>query len=131
MAVTAIRSIRNRVTGGAEYHVRNQENPNDTGGRGHDLTVRSGQVIQCNMWIPWCVSQNDFDNHHKILIVPTAFQTIPAFFSIWQQGDYVRYSRDGLFHANGDLVPGNSTAGGDRSVDIVGTTIEDADLVFH
>jgi len=82
------------------------------------------------MWIPWCVNQADFDNHHKIILVPVS-NSLPVIFSVWQQGDYVRYSRDGLFHQDGELVPGNCTVGGDRSVDIVGPDLAHADLVFH
>src|SRR4051812_14831306 len=130
MAVTAIRSVRNKVPG-EQYSIRNQENPNDTGGKGKSLDVPPNQVVSCNMWIPWCVNQNDFNNHHKIIIVPLAFNTIPITFNVWQEGDYVRYSRDGLFHKNGDLVPGNSTVGGDRSVEIIGSGLHDADLMFY
>jgi hypothetical protein len=130
MAVTAIRSIRNLVKGQV-YNVRNQEQPNDTGGRGNALSVNGGEVVACNMWIPWCNNQADFDNHHKIIIVPTAVNVLPVLFAIWQQGDYVRYTRDGLFHNNGALVPGNSTVGGDRSVEIRGTGLFDADLRFY
>jgi hypothetical protein len=129
VAVTAIRSVRNHVPGSL-YHVRNQENPNDTGGRGHSLDVQAGNVVKCNMWIPWCVNQQDFANHHKIILVPTSNRPTVTF-SVWQHGDYVRYSRDGLFDADGELVPGNCTVGGDRSVDIVGADLDHADLVFH
>jgi hypothetical protein len=129
MAITAIRSIRNLV-GGSVYNVGNQEQPNDTGGRGHSLLVRSGSVVACNIWIPWCNSQVDFDNHHKIVVVPDGVGAVPILFAIWQQGDYVRYTRDGLFYDNGALVHGNCTVGGDRSVEIRGADIFHADLRF-
>lgn len=130
MAVTAIRSIRN----GHEtdvYFVRNHENPNDTGGQGNVLTIPLGETVQCNMWIPWCNSQEDFDNRHRISIMPVAFNFIPVIFAIWQQGDYVRYSKNGLFKDDGDLVAGNNTIGGDRAIQIVGSDPKDADLVFY
>ena len=129
MAITAIRAVRNLLLNDV-YFVRNQEQPNDTGGKGHALEVDPGAVLTCNMWIPWCRSQEDFDWHHKIIVVPVVNDQIPVVFNIWQEGDYVRYSRDGLFKSNGDLVPGNCTVGGDRSVEIVGDDAFNADLRF-
>jgi hypothetical protein len=83
------------------------------------------------MWIPWCVNQADFEWGHKILITPAvAAPPVPIFFAIWQEGDYVRYSLNGLFAKNGLLVPGNCTVGGDRSVEIVGPDVTHADLRF-
>ena len=130
MGITAIKSIANRHENSV-YYVRDLENPNATGGTGKVLQVDVGQTVQCNMWIPWCWSETQFINdHRRILIAPPAFNEIPVRFNIWQQGDYVRYSTDGLFHSDGTLVPGNATINGDRSVEITGTTIFDADLRF-
>lgn len=130
MGVTAIKSISNRHATEL-YYVSNLEHPADTGGEGKTLQIQPGETKACNMWIPWCTSQNDFDNNHRIIIVPLAFDVIPVTFTIWQDGDYVRYSKDGLFHENGDFVPGNCTVNGDRSVDIIGNSLDDADLVFY
>ena len=130
MAVTAIRSIRNSSES-EPYFARNHENQNDTGGPGKSLEINSGEVVQCNMWVPWCATQEDFDNRHKISIVPLAFNEIPVTFTIGQQGDYVRYSKDGLFHDEGEPVPGNNTVGGDRAIQIVGTSLTNADIIFY
>src|SRR5262245_3561729 len=109
MAITSIRSIRNFVAG-STYVVRNQETKDPA------LSVDSGRAVTCKMPIPWCDNQAQFDNMHKIVMSPIATGRVPITFTIWQQGDYVRYSKDGLFHNDGDLVPGNCTVGGDRSV---------------
>jgi len=129
VAVTAIRSIRN--SNGDSYFVKNNENPNDTGGPGKSLGVASGQTVPCNMWIPWCTSEADFEGGHFIIMSPVAFNEVPVVFVIWQEGDYVRYSKDGLFHPNGDLVPGHASVGGDHDVQIVGLNKFDADLVLY
>ncbi len=84
------------------------------------------------MWIPWCNSQADFDANHAILMSPIAFgQPTAVFFAIWQQGDYVRHSKDGRFYPDGALVPGNATVNGDRSVEITGTTLFDTEIKFY
>ena len=130
MGITAIKSIANRHENEV-YYVRNLENPNTTGGTGKSLQVGVGSTVQCNMWIPWCISETEFITYRRhILISPLAFGVIPVVFAIWQQGDYVRYSTDGLFYSDGTLVPGNATINGDRSVEITGTTLFDADLRF-
>ena|SRR6478609_2741319 len=131
MAVTAIKSIRSALDEDT-YFVRNLENLNDTGGPGASLSIEPGApATQCNMWIPWCGSESDFVNRHRIIMVPIAFGVIPVTFTVWQQGDYVRYSKDGVFHDDGELVPGNPAVGGDRGVQIVGHDMNDADLVMY
>ena len=123
MAITSIRSFRNLI-GGETYGVRNNEESQEP------LIVASGEAKACNMRIPWCNNQGEFDKNHYIISAPYVQGTVPARFAIWQEGDYVRYSRDSFFKPDGNLVPGNCTVGGDRSVEIVGTNIYDADLRF-
>ena len=143
MPVTAIRSIRNSTPEG--LGVANLENPSDTGGgKGSSLNVLPGQVIECNIWIPWADSYSDFLHgkwplfrgpaHILILYAWASTQDPqdppPNAFAVWQQGDYVRYTKNMQWSDNGPLVPGNSTVGGDRSLEVVGGTIWQSDLVF-
>jgi hypothetical protein len=131
MGITAIKSISN-LHETELYYVKNHEHPDDTGGKGQALAVQPGETIACNMWIPWCTSNDEFSKwHHRISIVPLALNTFPVEFNIWQQGNYVRYSKNGLFQDNGNLVPGNCTVNGDRSVEITGTSLYDADIKFY
>ena len=140
MAITAIKSVKNSVDN--LFYVKNVENPNDTGGIGHALEVPPGQTIVCNMWIPWCDTQDQFDHgsslgkgpaHILISFLWSSTQggPIPPQFAIWQQGDYVRYSRNALFKRDGDLVMGNNTVGGDRSVEVTGSDMQSAQLWFY
>jgi len=67
--------------------------PTRSGGNSQ-VTTTSQQP--CDMWVPWCTSQSDYDKgHHYIsLEVPGV-----ATYSIWQaaqsDGDFVRYSTGG------------------------------------
>jgi hypothetical protein len=130
MSVTAIRAITN-VNLSQVYVVKNLANPNDTGGNGQGLTIAVGTAVQCNMWIPWCASEKDWANRQRINITPIAINVFPILFNIWQHGDYIRYSKDGLFHSDGDIVPGNSTIGRNCTLEITGTSFADADLRFY
>lgn len=118
MGVTAIKSIANRVIG-VTYFVRNLENPNDTGGEGQYLGIGPGENRPVNMWIPWCDNQVDFRNGKRITLeaVGTIESGNPDSFTIWQSGNYVYFSLDDMFES-GQLVAGNSTINGDRSVEI-------------
>ena len=129
MPVTAIKSLRNGTD--TPYVIKNNENPNDTGGKEHVLDIPPGRVIQCSMWIPWCGSETDFNAKHFIIMSPVAIDVGPSSFVIWQDGDYVRYSKDGLFHLDGDLVQGNNTVGGDRAIQIVSPNSSEVDLIFY
>ena len=115
MAVTNIRSIENRASAGiAVNNVENRSTnpPNDV--------IVEGGTFQSSMWIPWCSSEKDYPAHHiEIRLQSAPVNSIPAL-SIWQDGDYVRWSTNGAYHPNANLVPGNSTVGGDRSVSVLG-----------
>ena len=130
MGVTAIKSIKNSNATGA-YYIKNLEHPSDTTGPNGPMKVAPGQNISCNMWIPWCTSQTDFYNNHRIILVPFSNDGNARVIAIWQQGDYVRYSLNDTFQNNGTLVPGNSTVNGDRSIEITGTNVLDADIKFY
>jgi hypothetical protein len=122
---TAIRSIQNAHQDDV-YFVRDLEDPS------HPLNnIAPGEDRSCNMTIPWCTSQTDFEQNHHIIIVPLASNVIPTNFYIWQDGDYVRFSTDGVFHSNGQLVPGNSAVGGNKNLTIEGTSIFEASLRLY
>jgi hypothetical protein len=121
MGVTAIKSIANQVVN-VPYIVRNLETPSDTGGEGKYLEIWPGQNRRVNMWIPWCDNQTDFGNGKRITLEALGssqqeYPEAPDSFTIWQSGDYVFFSRDDTFES-GELVAGNSTVNGDRSVEI-------------
>jgi hypothetical protein len=127
MAVTAIKLITNRNLTQI-YIVMNRENPWDTGGPS-GLKIALGTDLRCNTWIPWCDSQKDWALFHSIRIF-TGRNDIFPIFNIWQQGNYIRYSKDDQFYDSGDIVPGNSSIGRDCTVEITGNTFADADLRF-
>lgn len=131
MGVTAIKSIANR-TGRTVYHVYNMENPDDTGGIGRYIEIGPGENRRVNMWIPWCDNQSGLERGRRIVLeaLGTIEQELPSSpardaganpesFSIWQSGDYVYFSLDDSFES-AQLVGGNSTVNGDRSVEITG-----------
>jgi hypothetical protein len=123
MGVTAIKSITN-THANLTYRVKNRENSNDP-----ELTIAPGQVTPCNMWIPWCTSEKDFDNHHIQILEVSAGLVQPI--AIWQDGDYVRYSKEGVFQPNGNLVLGASYVNGDRSVVISGERNAGPTITFY
>ena len=139
MAITSIRSILNSTE--SDCYIRNFETPDDTGGDGKFITLEAGETLTCDMWIPWAGNQHEFDHGSSLFKGPahidisfsSSTDIAPSLhhFSIWQQGDYVHYSKDGTWENDGFLVPGNNTVGGDRSVEIVGDAGEDADLRFY
>ena len=134
MGVTAIKSIANHVTG-VTYLVRNLENPNDTGGEGQYLAIGPGENRPVNMWIPWCNNRTDFSNGKRITLealgtiqqevsgtTQQELSALPNSFTVWQRGDYVYFSLDDTFDS-GQLVEGNSTVNGDRSVEITSASL--------
>jgi hypothetical protein len=140
MPITCIRSIRNQTGDGVQ--VRNLENPADTGGRGSALRIAPGQVVQCNMWIPWADNEGAFENGSNPFQGPAHIDFIFPWFSgggglppheiaLWQSGDYVRRSLDLSWITDGPFVQGLSVVGGDRSVDIIGAHAHEAELMFY
>jgi hypothetical protein len=113
--ITAIREFKNSLKSPIElYRVRTREL----------VKVGANASVSCNVWIPWCDTQRQFDaGEHIVLRTPavwakTYFIWAQPFIWIWQQGDYVRYSRDGKFHFNGERVPGDSRVDGDRALEL-------------
>ncbi|TCC53453.1 hypothetical protein E0H75_07115 [Kribbella capetownensis] len=126
MGVTAIKSVANTVAG-ALYIVRNLETPSDTGGEGKYLEVWSGQNRRVNMWVPWSDNQTDFGNGKRITFEALIDSqddpsNLPDSYNLWQSGDYLYFSRVDRFDS-GEIVHGNSTINGDRSLEITTTGI--------
>jgi hypothetical protein len=132
MAITNIKRIHNAHTK-LVFTVENHHNPRDTEDPSSEMAKEGGWFIH-DIWVPWCASQQDFDNGAFISITSAGVS-----FSIWQQncpdldGDQVRYSTDGAYHPCGESnrVPNDSVAGGDRDVEISGSTNEDATITFN
>jgi hypothetical protein len=129
MSTTTIKSLTN-TNFAASYLVKNHDNPDSTGGLGKALELSPGQTLACNISIPACTSQQDFDAKKRISIAATTNSGVPVTLSIWQDGDHVRYSKDGLFHSGGDLVPGNNAVNGDRELEITGFILASSDVRF-
>jgi hypothetical protein len=78
------------------------------------------------MSIPWCDDQVDFDNGERIVL--EALDTIEqelrvtSSYAIRQSGHYVYVSLDDRFDS-AQLVAGNSTINGDRSVELTSTGV--------
>ena len=103
--VTAIKRVENRSR--ATVTLLNQEN---TAALGHGVRIDPGQSLAVAMWVPWATQSHDFQGHH--LRVQLNDQTR---FWIWQaaraDGDFVRFSVDGVWRDPGQRVPGISTVG--------------------
>jgi hypothetical protein len=121
--ITAIKSIRNRSD--ANWLVINIENPNDTD-HGEGINVLTGMSLAFNMWIPWANDATQFEGHRIDFQMNGSDQQI---ISIWQQDDHIWFTRTlagqagvGPFLGQTDLnmVDGNNSIIGDRSVEIVG-----------
>lgn len=133
MAITNIAHVKNSHTT-LTFVVYNHNHPEDTQPPYNTLPP-GGSYFVHDMWVPWCFNENDFDAVKGAYISLTA---TGVSFSIWQQncpdndGDQVRYSKDGGYHPCGgsERVPNDSVAGGDRDVEITGTTAEDAAIRF-
>jgi hypothetical protein len=115
MGITAIKKIVNQSTD--VVTVDDHENP--------DVSVSANPrtTTDCNMWIPWCTSPGDFDGNHYIKVSGTDPSTAvtPKWIwqhYVWRDGDFVRYSTDGCYHAPGDRMPGDPSVNGDRTLTI-------------
>lgn len=100
MSTTWIKRLENRSR--STITLLNKENPNT---RGHLIGVPSGSRIAVDMPIPWAPVQSDFAGHHLELVVGGATK-----YWIWQatnaDGDFIRYSTDGVWHDQGEHVHG-------------------------
>ena len=100
MGITAIKRIENRSR--STIQVLNRENPNS---RGSNRVVGSGSSIAADIWIPWAPRAEDFMVHH--LEIQQFGRTR---YWMWQaanaDGDFIRFSTDGLWHDQGEKVHG-------------------------
>jgi len=113
MGITAIKGLINNSN--APVTLQDYENPS---AGGNNITVPSpppGALGPCYMWIPWCTSQNDFNHNHYIMLIGAE---LGATYYIWQDGDFVRYSREPAYTPNGPHVPGYAPVNGDRIVSV-------------
>ena len=120
LAVTVLKRLENRSS--SSVKILNFEN-RDT--KGHDVSVPAGQSIELDMAVPWAGVQGDFAGHHLELQINNQTR-----FWIWQadnrnDGDYVRFSTNGLWSALATRVKGIAETGqspadsvftGDRSL---------------
>jgi hypothetical protein len=113
MGITAIKSFNNKTTG--IVNVRNVE-------RSQEWLVDAGKNLGVDIWIPWCVSQVDFDNNHYMMIIVQQYRN--RTYWIWQSnegdGDHVRYNTQGSWKPEAAWVDGFSGVNGDRAVEIRG-----------
>ena len=107
MGVTAIKSLANFTKG--EVLIRDLEN-------GSSRVIGARTARGFDYWIPWCRSQNEFGVHHIEIEVPKGQRKFYIWQSADQDGDYVRFSTDGQYHASGTRVPGVSTVNGNRLI---------------
>ncbi len=95
MGVTAIKRIENNTEG--RMAIWNRES-------GQYAVAPPREAVDCNMWIPWCTSSNDFKRSHYMVIGRPGYTTggdnvyyIPPkyYWWVWQHGDFVRCSTGG------------------------------------
>lgn len=84
--------------------------------------IQPGEGCTIDMWVPWCWSQQMF-NQGKLIEVRVELPGEDIVFAIWQQdreGDYVRWTRfreQPVFDPQAPPIPssnGGAQAGGDR-----------------
>ena len=88
--------------------------------RGHQWEIRphgphDPEPPTTEIWIPWCVSQVDFDHNHYMKI-----RTKSRTYWVWQSKeggeDRVRYNTEGRWTPRATSVPGHPWVDGDRRV---------------
>jgi hypothetical protein len=107
MGVTAIKRIVNQT--GDTVHLTNHENP------GTNKTIDPRATVACDVWIPWCTSQADFDHNHY-LTVAAGSRTTWMWQSSEASGDRVRVSPVGMFQANQTPIDGDASVNGNRTL---------------
>jgi len=110
MGVTAIKHFDNESAG--SVFVRNVE-------RADNWEIRTGFAGAVDIWIPWCVSQVDFDHNHYLMI---EFRQPVRTYWVWQSNerfeDRVRYNTEGRWKPAASPVPGDAGVDGNRSVEL-------------
>jgi hypothetical protein len=134
MGVTAIKRIFNESTSSSVV-ITNLENPGKAGNR---VSLGSSSTpagfANCDMWIPWCTSGEDFTHNHyiKVEVYGLATRTSPpsviVTYRIWQaahsDGDFVRVSTGPNYVDPGEHIRGISEVNGDRALFIKNGFVE-------
>jgi len=102
---TGINAIVNKTDGNIK--VFNKEHP---GSPGSGMLVIPGGYLDVQMVVPWANGQNDFNGNHFLEIDGDN----GLLYAVWQSnnndGDWVRYSSDGMWHDQGNhagMIRGN------------------------
>jgi hypothetical protein len=97
MGITTIKRIENRS--GSIIQVLNRANSSA------NRLVGSGDSIEADIWIPGAPNPGDFADHHLEIV-----QLGRTRYWIWQaantDGDFIRFSTDGMWHDQGERVHG-------------------------
>ena len=113
MGVTAIKSIVNGVN--AAISINNHENS-----RASASVLPHEPVRGCDIWIPWCTSEEDFRCQHYLEIEVRPPSGINGHWWIWQgkssDGDFVRISTQGRFAPAQSPIAGYSRVVGNKDV---------------
>lgn len=105
----SIRTVQNKNA--SIIYVNDHENPGHTG---NHVSVKSGEVGGCDMWVPWCVNDSDFTHNHYITVsLGTAGNQV---FWIWEDSGIIRFSQVAKYDVNASAVPGNANAGHDKTL---------------
>lgn len=111
IGITAIKEIINNSK--ETLHIIKKENPN------HDLlTIFSGNTSVHEIWVPWVTNQNEFNEK----VIEITFEESNKKISIWQNGNTVRYSKNGFSNGGFAVAPMQKTDG-DRKLTITDTQI--------
>jgi hypothetical protein len=123
--VTTLVSLQNHS--GHRNQVVTVFNAENSGTLGHGVPVSPSARTALNMWVPWATSQEEFEHHHLRVEVAadSAANETGMTYWIWQaersDGDWVRYSTDGLWHDPGRIAVGLAEVGGERTLRVHGT----------
>lgn len=107
MGVTAIRGLKNMSD--SYLHLHDHDNPTAIGGLG--VSAEPGQIVRCNMWIPWRIGS---DQRSKVICLYGDRNHQQRICAIWQYGDYVRWSTEVFWKSDADHIPGEAGVNGDR-----------------
>lgn len=121
MSVTAITFAVNPTS--AIVNIVNYENPNHSGNNVSLTPNTSMGTPQCNMWLPYCDTAEQFSKGKYIHVKIKSGNTD---YYLWQQGDYVRFNNKKEWIKDGPKVPGTSEIIGNRTV----TFSENGGLTF-
>jgi hypothetical protein len=120
MTITSIR----RISNGATFTIVMTKDEGRT-----RVEIPAGITQNVDIWIPWCSNQSDFDARKYLQVVALFRDTIyPGsvvawwLFYLWQQDKQISVATAPAGFSSGVCVPSNCATGGDRRMDIGGTT---------